>query len=276
VTRLDRLLRDVQAEIQTIDGKVDQLERKADAAGQVLDGLVTTAGQQGQKIDRLEAKSDRALFWLEVNHGQLDMLLGNVGQLEGKADALEGKADRLEVKADETQLLVAQLGGKVDRLEGKTDRQELKLDRSERKADQLERKHDRLESKLDNPIPLQPHEASIADQRGGATNVTSAVAAIGPSGAVFLSAAVDRPRAALPNPASWSPWISFGRPGGLRPLSVSIDLQYQQGSNNRIDAVLFARVAGGVISQRVFLGPNHDSLLTPSAWSPWRALTGPP
>jgi hypothetical protein len=280
------------------------LEVKADVAGQTLrdlerraidiaNGLVTIS----LKSDLLEQKSDRQDSALGRLEQKLDMQQLLIDRLEGKSDALESKADRalisldsietdcdtiltredrLEVKADTLASAVREVHDhldslilRVDRLEGKADRVEGKSDRLELKADVLEGKLDRAEAKLDFGNVRLTHEGSVADQRGTKRRASAAVVAIAPTGDVYLRAAINARRDQLDDPARWSSWVDFGSASSLAPVSVSIDLQYQEGSSTRLDGLLSARDPSGIVYHRIFRGSNHTQLIDPAAWSPW-------
>jgi hypothetical protein len=280
---LDGRVRGIRIAVDAIESKSDQLESKADAQRHLLEDVVKAEKAIEAKLDKLEvkadtaeAKADRALVWLDTLHDHLDLVLLREEQLEQKADSLETKADGIETKADAAETKLDILTGGVARLEGKADRAERKLDQLERKADQLERKHDHLESKVDRSPRLLPHEASVADQRGTGSHSSAAVTAVASGGDVYLRVAVDATRAQLRTPARWSAWTSFAAPPGGAPESISVDLQYEEGSDVKIDGVLSARNRAGDVSHRIFQGADHSQLGDPAAWSPWLLFLGQP
>lgn len=245
--------------------KLDRLEQKADGHEVKLDRLEEKADQAEEKLDRLEEKADKAEEKLDRVADELERQETKLDRLEDKADRQETKLDRLEGKADRQET-------KLDRLEGKADRLETKLDILEGKADREEEKLDRL------PIVLPPQEGSIADQRGGGDRVTAAVAAVqAPNLDVFVRAAIRVTRSELTDLTSWSPWVSFGRPQtNTATISVSIDLQYRDGSDTLIDGLLTARDGLGRVFVRVYQGPSDSELLDVAQWSDWDAFLGQP
>ena len=265
--KLDRL----EGKADRHEQKLDRLEGKADRQEKKLDGIESKADRHEQKLDRLEGKADR-------QERKLDTIEGKNDRQEQKLDSLEGKADRQEQKLDSLEEKNDRQEGKLDRLEEKSDRHEEKLDRLEEKADRIEEKHDREEEKLDRLSAMPPFEGSIANQRGGARRVTAAVAAIrGRDNNVFIRAAIDQEPADLDDENSWSDWVNFGRPNVAAVIvEVSIDLQYEEGSNTTLNALLSARDQDGRVYHRVFERLNHGAFLDPDQWSAWQTFLDQP
>jgi hypothetical protein len=273
----------LEVKTDTIEAKADRLEGKADRQAQTLDDLVrrgeeleVKADRLETKADRIEGKEDRLEGKADVIHLHLDQVIRALIELEAKSDRLEGKADLLESKGDLAETKLDRLETKSDRLEGKADRHEGKLDRLELKADRAEGKLDRHEAKLDSLVPRPPLEGSIADQRGTRRRVSAAVTALDAAGQVHLRAAIDRRRNQLDEVARWTAWSPFGAPAGPALLGVSVDLQYQEGSDTLIDGLLFVRNGAGNVFHRVFRGGDHTGLADEAQWSPWLAFLGQP
>jgi hypothetical protein len=273
----------LEGKTDTIEAKADRLESKADRQAQTLEDLVRRGEQLELKTDRLEGKADRVEGKQDRLEGKADLIqarveevIRGVFELEAKADRLEGKSDRLESKADLAETKLDRLELKADRAEGKADRHEGKLDRLELKADRAEGKLDRHEAKLDSLVPRPPLEGSIADQRGTRRRVSAAVTALDPAGQVHLRAAIDRRRNQLDEVARWTPWSPFGAPAGPALLGVSVDLQYQEGSDTLIDGLLFVRNGAGDVFHRVYRGGDHAGLADAAQWSPWLTFLGQP
>jgi hypothetical protein len=254
---------------------IARIEEKGDRHGETQDIIQANQQRHEEKADRLEEQTTRLEEKSDRQEQKLDRLEQKGDRQEQKLDRLETKADRDSLKLDRLELKADQLGSKVDRVEEKADRQETKLDRLEQKSDRQEQKLDRQEEKLDRLEPA-PQEGSIANQRGGAPRVTAAVASVSGND-VYLRAAVNKLRTQLDELGSWSPWVNFGRP----PLSstlrdVSIDLQYEDGSNSRLNALVSARDGNGRIFSRSFRSQDHFDLLDPSEWNDWQTFLGQP
>lgn len=258
--------------------KLDRLEQKADVQGELLGILEAKADRHEEKMDVLEIKADRHEQKLDLQESKADRAEQKLDAVEAKADRQEEKLDKLEEKADKAEEKLDKLEEKADRAEEKADRAEEKLDRLEEKADRAEEKLDREEEKLDRMLPPPPQEASVANQRGAASNVSAIVAAVrGPDNSVYVRAAIDVPRAALDDLSSWTPWVSFGTPTTtVQLVSVSVDLQYEEGSDARVNGLLTARDRLGMIYQRVYRGADHSDLVDPDEWSDWDAFLGQP
>jgi peptidoglycan hydrolase CwlO-like protein len=265
-TKADR----IEAQLGREETKLDQIEAKADRMEPKLDRLEEKADRAEEKLDRAEEKLDRVEEKSDRVEEKLDRVEQKGDRAEEKLDRSEAKGDRAEAKLDLAEAKLDRAEGKLDRLEQKADRHEGKLDRLEAKADRQEGKLDRHELKLDRLVAT-PAEASIANQRGGSPRVTASIAAIGKlDGAVYLRVAVDVLRSDLDDLPSWSPWIPFGRPVAAAPLaSVSVDLQYEEGSNTVLNAILSARDQAGRIYHRVLRGADHQALRDPTQWSDW-------
>ena len=125
--------------------------------------------------------------------------------------------------------------------------------------------------------PLWP-ECSIATQQGNGPNVTSAVAATrSVDNSVHLRAAVDVAATDLDVAAAWSDWESFGRPGNaLGILEVSLDLHYDEGSDDTLNALLSARDQVGNVFHRAFEQRPQVQLLNPNRWTDWQSFLTQP
>jgi peptidoglycan hydrolase CwlO-like protein len=282
----------LEGKADVADVKLNQLEVKEDhAAGErsaiqeqlgllegKADAMAVQLGMQEEKMDRQEEKADRAEGKLDALETKSDRAEGKLDALETKADRAEGKLDSLEAKADRAEGKLDSLEAKADRAEGKLDVLEAKGDRAEGKLDALETKADRSEEKLDRhevkldrlrlPVPL---EGTIAPQRGGGARVTAAVAVTGAAdNRIYLRAAVDVDPDRLDDEAAWSAWTDFGRPtnaGGV--LESSIDLAYEQGSDDTLSGLLSLRDETGTVYHRTFEAGHHDDLLDPTVWTAW-------
>jgi predicted nucleic acid-binding Zn-ribbon protein len=291
---------DLAGQIDLTTRQLGGIEEKADVGAVNIDLLLAAHERLEEKIDRmevcdirieakldsaqqetarLEEKADRAADQLEalaikaeVAQETLDQLTRDVARLEAKIDRVEEKSDRAESKLDRVE-------PKLDGAEAKLDRAEAKLDRAEAKLDRLEAKQDLIEVKLDRlPVVLPPEEGTVAAQRGGGSRVTAAVAVVrNRDNVVFLRAAIDVDPSRLDDLAAWSPWVSFGQPVGTVMLtSVSVDLQYADGSNQRLRGLLSARDARGRVYHRDPRGATHAAVIDPAQWSDWQTFLEQP
>jgi hypothetical protein len=264
----------------------ERLEEKADQM-ELSDIRLESKIDRGQQATlRLEEKADRAADQLvalairaEVARETLDRLTRNVARLEAKLDRVEGKSDRAESKLDRVGPKLDSAEAKLDTAEAKLDNAEAKLDLQEAKLDRLEAKQDLIEVKLDRlPAVLPPEEGTVAAQRGGGSRVTAAVAVVrNRDNVVFLRAAIDVDPSRLDDLAAWSPWVSFGQPPGTAALTaVSVDLQYADGSNERLRGLLSARDGRGRVYHRDPRGATHAAVIDPAQWSDWQTFLEQP
>jgi peptidoglycan hydrolase CwlO-like protein len=268
----------IEGKADKAESKLDAMERKDDRAEIKLDRLERKADGAEGKLDRLEQKADKSERKLDKLEQKADKSEGKLDKLEQKADKSEGKLDKLEQKADRAEGKLDKQEKKADKAESKLDRLEKKADKSESKLDKLEPKADKIEEKLDRPVLSRPLEGSVANQRGGADEITAAAVAIRRNdNAVYLRAAIDVAPSALDDVNAWSQWISFGRPAAAAVIiEVSIDLQYAEGSNNILNALLSVRDQAGSIFHRVFENRDHNLLLDPKQWSDWQDFLDQP
>jgi hypothetical protein len=255
-----------------------------------LDRLIEIVAELTDAIARLEVKQDRLEGFINemddrartttaevfANEQKLDLLGELLGlTLVGSAWVVDDRATRTGpniVPDRDVKKELHDIEDAVKRLEEKDDRQEQKLDVIEEKLDREEEKLDRL-GVLD-----RPQEGSIASQRNGADRVTGAVTATRTAGdRVHLRSAIDVTREDLADEAKWSDWVDFGRPqAAARLVTVSLDLQYEDGSNSRMTALLSARDASGTVFHREFRGPEDADLLDPTLWGDWQEFLGQP
>lgn len=274
-SKLDRM--EEKADIHEM--KLDKLEGKADRQEGKLDRLEEKTDKQEMKLDRLEDKADRQESKLDRLEEKADKQEKKSDKLEGKADRQEGKLDKLERKADIQERKLDRQEMKLDRLEKKDDIQEKKLDKLESKADRQEGKLDKIEAKFDRlNRPAPTSESSIASQRGGNDNISATISAIKEQdNKVYMKFAVNIDPNRLNQPGAYSKWIDFGRPANAtRLVAVSIDLQYEDGSNNTINGLLTVRDENGVIYQRSLEESKHQFLKNPNKWTNWNQFPGKP
>jgi len=259
--------------------KLDRLEEKTDKQEMKLDKLEDKADRQEGKLDRLEEKADKQEKKLDRLEGKADRQEGKIDHLEHKADIQERKLDKQEMKLDRLEKKNDMQEKKLDKLESKADRQEKKLDKLEGKADRQEGKLDKIEEKLDRlNRPLPTSESSIASQRGGNDNISASIAAIkAQDNKVYMKFAINIGQDGLNQPGAYTQWIDFDRPANAaRLVAVSIDLQYEDGSNNIINGLLTVRDETGKIYQRSLKDAKHQFLKNPNKWTKWNQFPGQP
>lgn len=257
-TKIDLILQ----RLELVSVKLDRQEAKLDA----LAVVVTEIREACRRIEAEVKANNGALRTLGDLLGRT--LVGSGWTIDPRQTLTGNTVPPRDVKRE-----LHDIEDKIDMIEAKEDRAEAKLDRQEEKLDRQEEKLDRQEEKLDRiGVLTRLAEGSVANQQGASDRVSAVVAAVRPQDdRVFLRAAVDAPRLELDVLNRWSDWIDFDRPQNAgRLLAVSIDVNYEEESDERINALLSVRDQNGRVFHRPFEGAGHGELLNPARWSDWQ------
>ena len=261
--------------IDLILQKLELVTVKLDRQEAKLDSLAVVVSEIREAVRRIEAE-------VKANNGALRTLGDLLGwTLVGKRWIIDPRQTLTgnNVPARDVKRELHDIEDKIDLIEAKEDRAEAKLDRQEEKLDRQEEKLDRQEEKLDRiGVLTRLAEGSVANQQGAGDHVSAVVAAVRPQDdRIFLRAAVDAPRLELDVLNRWSDWIDFDRPQNAgRLLAVSIDVNYEEESDDRINALLSVRDQSGRVFHRPFEGAGHGELLNAARWSDWQDFLDQP